>query len=316
MRNRYGTGRRPVGLVTVRSAKAAKKVAFVLFVLVASATIGSKPEAQRTDSVAEKRSATTQPEATSALVSFFEGRPCVSTGRFEQSRNVEGIPVPLKSSGHFFVDCKTGVIWATRKPIEEVLVARRDGSPFLIQEQSESELRSATAKRMARLLLSLVGGDSRELERRFIIAATGENPVTKESSPLRSLESDAVQETRWVLTPKSRRVARAISHITLRHQIFTGKSAPSTHRSDDTRKVEADNPAERSARDRRTTITHTELMIEIVDQQGLTTRIQAKPLLQEHAAASCDDAQHIDQRACELLTGRAIDSSPESTGRG
>ncbi|MEM6484269.1 MAG: hypothetical protein AAF662_04710 [Pseudomonadota bacterium] len=224
--------------------------------------------------------------------------------------------MPLKSSGHFFEDCKAGVIWATREPITESLIVRRDGSSFLIQEHNESKLRSAPAKRMARLLLSLVGGDPSELEKRFSIAATGESPVSNLSKQARSSESDASEESGWVLTPKSGRVARAISHITLRHQSFTGKSAPPTYLSENTRKIEADNPAARSVPDSRAPDTHTGLMIEIVDKRGQTTGVQVRPLLQTQAASSCADARGIDLRACELLTGSAIDPSPESTGRG
>lgn len=94
----------------------------------------------------------------------------VVKGRFEQWRNLTGIPRPIRSSGRFIYWRKHGLYWETQKPISQASTFTSDA---IIHWQSDTATRQAdrssspVQKHISRILLAVFGGDLQALEKLF-----------------------------------------------------------------------------------------------------------------------------------------------------
>ena len=94
----------------------------------------------------------------------------VVKGRFEQWRNLTGIPRPIRSSGRFIYWRNHGLYWETQKPISQASTFTPDA---IIYWQPDTAARQAdrssspVQKQISRILLAVFGGDIRSLEKLF-----------------------------------------------------------------------------------------------------------------------------------------------------
>jgi len=94
--------------------------------------------------------------------------PCNFTGRFQQHRSLSGTSVSLTSDGVFFHLCKQGLLWETQKPItESVVYTHADQHARFRPGQDVKVLSGVVQKRIAALLLAIMGGDADALSEQF-----------------------------------------------------------------------------------------------------------------------------------------------------
>jgi len=94
----------------------------------------------------------------------------VVTGRFEQQRQLTGIPIPIHSSGRFIFWRDYGLYWETQQPIlqsstftpESIINWRSNGS-MRTKDRSSSPIQ----KQISRILLAVFGGDTQSLDKYF-----------------------------------------------------------------------------------------------------------------------------------------------------
>lgn len=122
-------------------------------------------------------------------------------GRFEQWRNLTGIPRPIRSSGRFIFWRDHGLYWETREPIFQSTTFTPDA---IIHWQSTAAMRQADRssspiqQRISRILLAVFGGDIQSLERLF-----------------KSRWSSGPKQWTVDLIPTARAIKRVIQKITL-----------------------------------------------------------------------------------------------------
>ncbi|MFV2090843.1 MAG: outer membrane lipoprotein carrier protein LolA [Pseudomonadales bacterium] len=91
-------------------------------------------------------------------------------GRFEQWRNLTGIPHPIRSSGRFIYWRDHGLYWETLEPISQASTFTPN---TIIHWQSTPTSRQAdrisspVQKQISRILLAVFGSDIRSLEKLF-----------------------------------------------------------------------------------------------------------------------------------------------------
>ncbi len=94
----------------------------------------------------------------------------VVKGRFEQSRNLTGIPRPIRSNGRFIYWRDHGLYWEIQKPISQASTFTPD---TIIHWRPDTAARQANRssspiqKQISRILLAVFGGDIRSLEKLF-----------------------------------------------------------------------------------------------------------------------------------------------------
>lgn len=88
-------------------------------------------------------------------------------GSFTQRRQVQGLPIPLQSSGVFSYSEASGLHWETQKPVQNLLQVDQAG----LRQQGNYV---AGSDIMAQSLLGLFSGDMRELTRYFEVSVTGD----------------------------------------------------------------------------------------------------------------------------------------------
>lgn len=126
-------------------------------------------------------------------------------GRFEQWRNLAGIPRPIRSSGRFIYWRNHGLYWETQEPISQASTFTLD---TIIHWQPTTHSRQANRtsspvqKQISRILLEVFGGDIQSLEKLF---DSRWNPKPEPSAKL------------WTvgLTPKTATIKRVVEKITL-----------------------------------------------------------------------------------------------------
>ena len=120
---------------------------------------------------------------------------CRFSGEFTQKKLLQGLDQALVSTGVFFYDCERGIIWKTVVPNTESLVLNKTGDSFLVKRLKIEGIQSAQNKFVSQLILALVSADESYLSKTFDSSRTSANTV--------------------VLSPKNRRLKRAIKTITL-----------------------------------------------------------------------------------------------------
>ncbi len=94
----------------------------------------------------------------------------VVKGRFEQWRNLTGIPLPIRSRGRFIYWRNHGLYWETQEPISQASTFTPD---TIIHWQSNVATRQAdkssspVQKQISRILLAVFGGDIQLLDKLF-----------------------------------------------------------------------------------------------------------------------------------------------------
>lgn len=120
---------------------------------------------------------------------------CRFSGEFTQEKLLQGLDHSLVSNGIFFYDCKVGIIWKTITPNTESYVLNKSGDSFIVKRLKIEAIQSQQHKLVSQLIMALVSADEAFLSSTFEQTRTDTNSV--------------------VLTPKDRRLKRAIQSITL-----------------------------------------------------------------------------------------------------
>ena len=124
---------------------------------------------------------------------------CRFSGEFTQQKLLQGLDQALVSTGVFFYDCDSGIIWKTLIPTIESLVLNKTGDSYLVKRLKIETIQSARNKFISQLIMALVSADEDYLSTAFEQSKNSSNTV--------------------ILTPKNRRLKRAIKTITLTQSI-------------------------------------------------------------------------------------------------
>ncbi|QJR80935.1 outer membrane lipoprotein carrier protein LolA [Alteromonas pelagimontana] len=101
---------------------------------------------------------------------------CHFSGHFTQQKNVEGLPVPLKSDGDFFYSCNLGLIWHTRSPFEETILYVNSANNYRVEENgSLSPLTGVTRYIMSHVFVRVLQADTDYFVEEFAISQTQDN---------------------------------------------------------------------------------------------------------------------------------------------
>ena len=105
---------------------------------------------------------------------------CDFTARFEQSKQVKGIPLPLKSNGEFLYSCRLGLIWNTVYPFYETLLISNRKHSFRMDEDGELlPLQGAVQFGMSRVFMRLLKGDIDYFADEFSVQKALDNNATR-----------------------------------------------------------------------------------------------------------------------------------------
>ena len=104
---------------------------------------------------------------------------CQYHGKFQQTRTLDLLPNPLRSSGVFLFDCKAGVIWHTDQPIASSVVYTNQKHHFRISTDNQGKLlKGLVHANMSSMLQALMGGDVSHLTRNFTTQLTSNQGTT------------------------------------------------------------------------------------------------------------------------------------------
>jgi len=93
------------------------------------------------------------------------------TGRFVQSKRIPALRGPLQSSGRFILSRANGLAWLTEQPFAAVLLVNRERLLRYTPGETGSMSRvplTGIAADLPKALLSLLAGDHRVLQQRFV----------------------------------------------------------------------------------------------------------------------------------------------------
>lgn len=120
---------------------------------------------------------------------------CYHSGKFRQSKTVDGVDAPLISSGSYVFNCNKGLIWHIQMPIIETTVYTVRGKPTRVSEQGQvSQLDSRLQRALGEILNNIIGGNRRYIDKHFVIATTTSG---------------------YSLTPKNRRIRKSLNTVLL-----------------------------------------------------------------------------------------------------
>ena len=131
---------------------------------------------------------------------------CQFSGKFEQHKQLSGIPDPLVSSGQVFFSCHHGLIWQQLQPFNESVVYTNKGLHFRSTGSSGAEnLEGPQHEVTANLLINLLGANIEAIIDDFSLL-----------SPVERSNSTASQATpSMMLKPANDLLKRAMSSITI-----------------------------------------------------------------------------------------------------
>jgi hypothetical protein len=116
-----------------------------------------------------------QAAAPIAKIQAMLARPDVLCGRFDQSKQLNGMKKPLASSGRFCIAAGKGVLWRTLQPFPSTLRLTRDeivnfqGDRVAMRLDAKQE---PTVRMINSILFSLLAGDLAQLDTLFDVSGT------------------------------------------------------------------------------------------------------------------------------------------------
>lgn len=129
-------------------------------------------------------------------------KQCHFSSKFEQTKTLATLPVPLLSSGELYFSCNYGLIWQTQRPIQEALILTKKNYHFqeLTQgsEKSLQSLESLQTQFLSNLLIGLMSADQDYIRKTFNI--------------------EEVDKKSFQLIPLNNSLKRAIEKITIQNQ--------------------------------------------------------------------------------------------------
>ena len=124
------------------------------------------------------------------------------SGDFEQTRYIQGLDKPLKSSGTFAISSDDGLLWKQTKPFDSTMKATKDrlensimdNPPTVVTKEQQPMIFTFT-----QVFMSVFQGNTKDVQNYFDIDFTGD------------INSWSIE-----LTPKSSPLNKAIKNITLK----------------------------------------------------------------------------------------------------
>ncbi|MFC4699976.1 outer membrane lipoprotein carrier protein LolA [Glaciecola siphonariae] len=105
---------------------------------------------------------------------------CDFSGDFTQTKHIDGLPMPIKSTGDFFFSCGLGLIWNANTPFSEVLLFANATTNFRIDESGEIEALSGKVRYgMSKIFLRLLKGDVEYFADEFSVNLLENGAVTQ-----------------------------------------------------------------------------------------------------------------------------------------
>ncbi|MCW8108918.1 outer membrane lipoprotein carrier protein LolA [Alteromonas ponticola] len=115
-------------------------------------------------------------ESEIALLTNLFPQNCHFSGQFLQKKNVEGLPIPLHSTGDFFFSCDLGLIWHTQEPFREAILYVNSSNNFRVHEDgSLTPLTGVTRYIMSNVFVKLLKGDTQYFVDEFAIKLADDN---------------------------------------------------------------------------------------------------------------------------------------------
>lgn len=103
---------------------------------------------------------------------------CHFSGHFLQHKNVEGLPLPLKSTGDFFYSCDLGLVWSTTAPFRDAILYVNRAKNYRVDEQGVLTPLTGIARYiMSNVFVRLLNGDADYFAEEFAISLADDNVV-------------------------------------------------------------------------------------------------------------------------------------------
>jgi|TARA_Y100001968_G_scaffold324701_1_gene364571 hypothetical protein len=140
-----------------------------------------------------------QPDEATLLEEIFPSG-CHFSGQFLQQKTIQGVPVPLKSTGDFYHSCDLGLIWHTQTPFNEAILYVNSSNNFKADANGAlAPLTGTTRYIMSNIFVRLLKGDTSYFTDEFAISAdiqSGTVTLRPESEYIRKgLDSIIVNKT-------------------------------------------------------------------------------------------------------------------------
>lgn len=112
-----------------------------------------------------------QPEEAKLLAEIFPPG-CHFSGQFSQQKTIQGVPVPLTSTGDFYHSCDLGLIWHTQTPFTEAILYVNSSNNFKADDKGAlAPLTGTTRYIMSNIFVRLLKGDTSYFTDEFAISA-------------------------------------------------------------------------------------------------------------------------------------------------
>ena len=93
-------------------------------------------------------------------------------GRFQQTRTISVLPVPLVSTGQFYFQRGSGIRWEVWEPIHSTLQITPDGIQWADDPQADAG--NAASGIIGKIFLGMIGGELDTIAEFFVIEARGD----------------------------------------------------------------------------------------------------------------------------------------------
>jgi len=111
------------------------------------------------------------------LSAIFPSR-CNFSGHFSQRKAVEGVSVPLNSTGDFFYSCDLGLVWHTSKPFSEAVLYVNSTNNFKAEDDGTlTPLTGITRYIMSNIFVRLLNGDTAYFAEEFSVTEATDKTV-------------------------------------------------------------------------------------------------------------------------------------------
>lgn len=109
---------------------------------------------------------------------------CWVDGAFTQEKSIQGLPILLRSSGKFLLDCQRGGIWLQHKPAFEGFLFDPSGDHLRLGAGGKlAPIEARYQSFIGRLILMLVTNESAEIEKLFTVELANQQPLSFELKP-------------------------------------------------------------------------------------------------------------------------------------
>lgn len=136
-----------------------------------------------------------QPDEAALLAGIFPSG-CHFSGRYSQQKTIQGVPVPLISTGDFYYSCDLGLIWHTKTPFDEAILYVNSSNNFKAEADGTlAPLSGTTRYIMSNIFVRLLKGETSYFTDEFTISKGKHNGMV-ELQP----ESDYIRQGLNVIT--------------------------------------------------------------------------------------------------------------------